>query len=376
MSMYEELYGGSRPEFVGKMGTLPFPETLTSEQEMTAIIGKVLNALETSDIEPASEDEMRTLLTLCQPWGYSALCSGSKGEVTANLGRLIWATGAKRIKPPPFGPFGPESVQKARSCQMERKCQFLTADLRGNSNVFSHVVAKTKDGYWWFAGQSVKATEKTSCSGVAAGTGSKPRAAKEAPSKEPVQAKAKTIDDPMGTVGCLALLLVVACTGLLWWLSPPTIPLWAKIVATLLFFAAFGAFSDWAEKRKRKALPAATNQSQAPVSHAPSTPTAPAMGTFSEMRQKEEPILAKAQEAWGPQHDYAAYLRVVVSECQAKLRDSPRDADYYIIMGRAYADRTPQQDVARAKDLFQQALLLDPGNQYVMDCLGRYGNIC
>ena len=230
---------GVYAEFVGRMGTLPFPETLTSEQEMTAIIGKVLNALETSDIGPASEDEMRTLLTLCQSWGYSALCSGSKGEVTANLGRLIWATRAKRIKPPPFGPFGPESVQKARSCQMERKCQFLTADLRGDSNVFSHVVAKTKDGYSWFAGQSVKATEKTSCSGVAAGTGSKPRAAKEAPSKEPVQAKAKTIDDPMGTVGCLALLRVVACTGLLWWLSPPTIPLWAKIVATCCL-AAFG----------------------------------------------------------------------------------------------------------------------------------------
>jgi hypothetical protein len=154
--MYEELYGGSRPAFVGKMGNgIVFPETLASQQEMTGVISSVLDALETSDIQPATEAEMKRLIAVCRSWGYSALRRGPKDEVVTTLGTQIWGTGSKRIKTPPFGPFGPESVQKACSCQMERKCQFLTADTRGDSMVFSHVVAKAPDG-WWFAGHSVK----------------------------------------------------------------------------------------------------------------------------------------------------------------------------------------------------------------------------
>jgi len=154
--MYEELYGGSQPDFVMKMGNeVSFPETLNSEQEMAGVISNVLDALDTSDIQPATEAEMKRLAEVCQPWGYSAVCRGTKAQVAAILGKKTWAQGARRIKPPPFGPFGPESVQKARSCQMERKCQFLTADTRGNSMVFSHVVGKSADAEWWFAGVAI-----------------------------------------------------------------------------------------------------------------------------------------------------------------------------------------------------------------------------
>ncbi|NLX97942.1 MAG: hypothetical protein GXY83_17405, partial [Rhodopirellula sp.] len=154
--MHEELYGGSRPDFVRKMGNeVSFPETLNSEQEMAGVISKVLEALDTSDIQPTTEAEMKRLAAVCQSWGYGAVCQGTSEQVAAILGKKIWARGARRIKPPPFGPFGPESVQKARSCQMERKSQFLTADSRGDSMVISHVVGKAADGGWWFAGVAI-----------------------------------------------------------------------------------------------------------------------------------------------------------------------------------------------------------------------------
>lgn len=154
--MHEELYGGSRPDFVRKMGNeVSFPENLNSEQEMAGVISKVLEALDTSDIQPTKEAEMKRLAAVCQSWGYGAVCRGTSEQVAAILGKKIWARGARRIKPPPFGPFGPESVQKARSCQMERKSQFLTADTRGDSQVLSHVVAKATDGGWWFAGVAI-----------------------------------------------------------------------------------------------------------------------------------------------------------------------------------------------------------------------------
>ena len=174
--MHEELYGGSRPDFVRKMGNeVSFPETLNSEQEMAGVISKVLDALDTSDIQPATEAEMKRLAAVCQSWGYAAVCRGTKEQVTTILGKKIWARGARRIKPPPFGPFGPESVQKARSCQMERKCQFLTADTRGDSQVLSHVVGKAPDGGWWLAGVAITQADAPAAvsSNASAGTGGK-----------------------------------------------------------------------------------------------------------------------------------------------------------------------------------------------------------
>jgi hypothetical protein len=66
-------------------------------------------------------------------------------------------------------------------------------------------------------------------------------------------AKVKATED---IVGCLVGLLVTLCIGLGWWLLPPTVPLWAKIAASVLLFVLLGGFSLWQEVRKTKGLSA------------------------------------------------------------------------------------------------------------------------
>lgn len=151
-----------RDGYLQALGKVGFPDQLADQAAMIACLSRIMDVMEGHDIQPATEEEMKRLAAGCSDWNYAAVSSGPKHLVARVLGEALWQQGARRLKAAPFGPFGSESIAKAKSCGMESKCQFITADNPGPSMCFSHVIARKGRDLWWFAGFCVRAAETLS----------------------------------------------------------------------------------------------------------------------------------------------------------------------------------------------------------------------
>jgi len=154
--MFEDTCGGSPPEeYLRALGAIGYPDQLAGPDDMAARITSIMDVMETHRLPMVDQGEMQRLASACSDWGYGPVSSGPKAAVADILAKSIWGTGARRVKPPPFGPFGRESVSRAQRCGLERSCQFITADTAGDSMVYSHVVSRRDADTWWFAGYTV-----------------------------------------------------------------------------------------------------------------------------------------------------------------------------------------------------------------------------
>ena len=157
---FEELYDGCPPEaYLRALGQVGYPDRVSAADEMAACISRVMDVMVAHDIATVTADEVRRLVDRCADWGYGPIANGARDAVAETLAGAIWQAGARRLKAPPFGPFGPESIRKAASCGMERSCQFITADTLGDSTCYSHVIARKDGVHWWVAGFCIRSAE-------------------------------------------------------------------------------------------------------------------------------------------------------------------------------------------------------------------------
>jgi hypothetical protein len=157
--MFDHLYDTQTgQDYLSAIGAFPHPDRLANQGELKTFLFKVMDAMETQSVPFSSEHEVRELASLCSRWGYGPIATGGKIAVAEALARAIWDADARKIKGAPFGAFGEESAQKAKSCGMLLKSQFFTADTGGSGVVqaCSHFLARKDSGTWWFAGFTVR----------------------------------------------------------------------------------------------------------------------------------------------------------------------------------------------------------------------------
>ena len=155
--MYSELYDGAPPEaYLKSLGAVGFPDELSSADEMVSCLLRIMDVMVQNNIEPALGRDMDRLASDCIDWGFTSVQSGDNAVVAETLGKALWASGARRLKAAPFGPFGAKTIEKAKSHGLHLKCQFITADRKNEPLTYLHVIAHKDDQNWWFAGWSVK----------------------------------------------------------------------------------------------------------------------------------------------------------------------------------------------------------------------------
>lgn len=88
------------------------------------------------------------------------------------------------------------------------------------------------------------------------------------------------------------------------------------------------------------------------------------------MSEKEALIRARAHRIWKQSgRDYGKLILTIERLCRELEDHNPFDPDSHMIVGRAYADNTPERDMAKAMKHFRAALSMDPNHDYARECV-------